>query len=383
MTETCKLTINGEWLTDYMRSWFWDEDVSFESCLDLIKTSIPDIAATPAADLTAAILEGRKRISEAGEVISEENDENYRPISEKTDYYRKQVLLQQICEDMRSCFINYVDRWAAVKSCHPEALDHAGNPTSYQECLDYFGTVTNTIGEKIRLEDRLSGPSAAGLWLYDCPEFVYHIVHELSCAAGTDEFWRAVYEAKKDDPDFAERTRKYEACLKRKEEKYLYFKSVENAKAKKPEFRYLSRKWFDCKQKETISPDYNMFPDKMSCWTGLISPAGDFFSCSYGGHELKAYYLFAAHPGWFGLEDAEDITDEYLREHDITLDTALDLLINKYGWCATRYIPAIGHYVTEPALPKRVSAAQGKKIDEVAEKYKINFWKMENSNERI
>ncbi|MBQ6519908.1 MAG: hypothetical protein IJI14_14385 [Anaerolineaceae bacterium] len=366
-----QISVNGKWLTDLIRIRFWDEDESFEKCMDLISACFPEADKSQLQSITTALLEGRKTLSEDG-VLIEDKNAIVRPMSEKAEYYRRKLLKQLLIENMENNFIPYVDQWSTVKSVHSEALYHAGSPKSYSECVDYFGSVTSSTGEKIILAEKLESPTAAGLWLHENTDLVFHIVHDLGCAAGTDEFWHEVYLSVKDDPQFSERTNKYEAYIARRNETDRVKYDMKYG-AKNPIFRYLSPEWFVLKKEETRNDDYNVIPDRINTWTGLISPTGDFFSCSYGGHEIKAFYLIAAHPEYAGLslQCETDIDEELLRRNGVTKDNALDILINKRGWCATRYMPYIGHYVTEPELPVHMTAAQQTVIEAAAAKFGV------------
>ena len=365
-----QISVNGKWLTDLIRTRFWEEDESFEKCMDLISACFPEADKSKLQSITTALLEGRETLSEDGALIEDKNA-IVRPMSEKAEYYRRKLLKQLLIESLENNFIPYVDQWSTVKSVHSEALYLAGSPKSYAECVDYFGSVTSTTGEKVILTEKLESPAAAGLWLHENTDLVFHIVHDLGCAAWTDEFWHEVYLSVKDDPQFSERTKKYEAYLERRNETSL-IKCNQDSKKRNPVFRYLSPEWFMSKREETRSDDYNVNPDRINSWTGLISPAGDFFSCSYGGHETKAFYLIAAHPKYAGLSLQGDINEDILRGNGVTKDNALDILVNKHGWCATRYMPSVGHYVTEPEIPAHITAAQQAAIESAAAKFNVD-----------
>lgn len=368
-----QIGVGGKCLTDLIRTRYWNEDESFEKCMDLVSVCFPEADKSQMQSITTALLEGRKTLSEDGALIEDKNA-IVRTMSEKAEYYRRKLQKQILIENMEINFIPYVDVWSTVKSAHSEALYYAGNPKSYRECVDYFGSVINAEEEKIILAEKLESPTAAGLWLHDDPDLVYHIVYNLGCAAGTDEFWHEVYIATKDDPLFSERTKKYEAYLQ-KINGTDYLKCVPKGKKINSVFRYLSIDWFKKKEEETGNDDYNVNPDRINTWTGLISPAGDFFSCSYGGHETKAFYLIAAHPEYAGLSlsNGSEITEDLLRSNGITKDNALDILINKRGWCATRYLPSYGHYVTEPDVPIHMTDAQQSIIETAAEKFCVEL----------
>lgn len=107
-------------------------------------------------------------------------------------------------------------------------------------------------------------------------------------------------------------------------------------------------------------------PDDYKTFVGLIAPNGDFYSAGYGAHELKAYFLIKNCRSQFpGIE-------EYGK---VDRDNALDTII-KYGWCATRYLPSMGGYITVPSdlgSIKRVTKAQKNAIFTAALKHNIKI----------
>lgn len=60
---------------------------------------------------------------------------------------------------------------------------------------------------------------------------------------------------------------------------------------KKEKAPFLSNEWFKQQFEHTHNLEYNIVPDNIIRWEGLIAPNGDFFSCEFGGHLAKAHYL--------------------------------------------------------------------------------------------
>jgi len=114
-----------------------------------------------------------------------------------------------------------------------------------------------------------------------------------------------------------------------------YFEDLINSthKENKEELEIFTAEWFNEQAKEDIN--YNIYPDNLEKFEGLISPNGDFYSCDFGGHNIKAYHLCLMN------KDKWNITE------DFTMDNAFDLLLKK-GWCATRFLPSTGTYLTAP-----------------------------------
>lgn len=114
---------------------------------------------------------------------------------------------------------------------------------------------------------------------------------------------------------------------------------------KKEKVPFLSTEWFKQQFESTHNLEYNIVPDNIIRWEGLIAPNGDFFSCEFGGHLAKAHYLILKYPTRFGLPPDLNFETKLKLCGDMSL--SLDYLI-QHGWCATRYMAHIGHYITAP-----------------------------------
>jgi hypothetical protein len=109
---------------------------------------------------------------------------------------------------------------------------------------------------------------------------------------------------------------------------------------------------------------YQILPDNYEKWEGLISPNGDFYSCDFGGHNVKAYYIMAAFPEKFPNFDYEN--------NHLAVSEALDDLLSQ-GWCATRYLPTIGNYIELPRTELgKCTKAQKDAIFDAKIKHDIN-----------
>ena len=109
---------------------------------------------------------------------------------------------------------------------------------------------------------------------------------------------------------------------------------------------------------------YLVLPDEYDEWEGLISPNGDFYSCDFGGHNAKAYFLMSVYPEKFPNIDYENGFSHVDRTN------ALDELL-EHGWCATRYLPTCGAYIQMPANG-RVTKAQKDAIFDAKVKHDIS-----------
>lgn len=126
---------------------------------------------------------------------------------------------------------------------------------------------------------------------------------------------------------------------------------------------YFSDLWFQNKAVDNIS--YQLTPDDITLWNGLIDPTGHFYSVESGCHKLKAYYLISKQPQRFGrnIGSSPDI-------HGVVLpEEALDVLLAN-GWCATHRI-GTSNYLSEPKLPKQLTKAQIDTIQQACIKHGI------------
>ena len=126
-------------------------------------------------------------------------------------------------------------------------------------------------------------------------------------------------------------------------------KMAEKAGNKKP--KYMSVEWFQMKEETTKDISYRLEPDDMCEWEGLVAPNGDFYSCGFGMHAIKAWRLILTHPERFGLNPTDEEKDEWMMPRNVYefLDIAID-----HGWAATREIGGSCYYT----LPVRTTKAQ-------------------------
>lgn len=181
----------------------------------------------------------------------------------------------------------------------------------------------------------------------------------------SEEFWKNIYELTKDDKDYRERNNYYLASIRMQQEKAEYYNRLWETWAEEADkidvtpYPYLSNEWFDATYKNEKDYSYLIVPDNIDRWEGLIDPRGNFYSCEFGGHAVKAYHLIIT----------QHLCDDIDR---IDIEQALDYIINK-GWCATRYLPTTGSYIEYPSISsgKRVTKAQIDKIFDAIYKHDV------------
>lgn len=379
--------IEGQFITNLARTWFWDEKRPVGDCMDLIRNCCGDMDVDTKDTIAREILEGRKKLVGTNEFMLEDDNEYIRPITDRLMEEQKMRIIKEIETDMLGDFLRYVDKWATIKSTHPDALrcSLGEGPFTFAACRHYFAQKkSNAIPDT--WEDYMAGgvplfesPDMGGLWLINEPETVYEACHGEMNRIGSEEFWQRIYELKKEDEQFRERNERYLGSLKQRDIKAVREREKElerRFEERHPELyevdeepEYETPEWVTYQYEKTGNIDYRMEPDGMERAEGLISPSGDFYSCTFGGHNPKAYYLLICHAKEFGQ------TPEYFKQNVlIRLDNALDTLL-LYGWCALRSV--YGYHVEFPAFPKHLTKHQVNTIFDACGKHGIEPNNME------
>lgn len=351
------MVVSGEFLTNLARTWLWEEKRPTQSCINFLVMAL-DLDMDKARDIAIQILEGRKKLVGNNVFTLEDDNEQIRPIMNLTQDLEKENLLLKIQMDMQTNFQKYVDIWATVKSSHPNALQVNGNPTTYPECVDWYCKDNSRPPEHLMMQNMrlLDTPTMGGLWLIREPETVYECCQQDMKDIGKPDFWERIYQMVQDRTGFEDRNQRY-LFSKRPKQSYeermkaLYqvsLKEIQN----EPE--YLSPEWFLYHLEHDKDITYRLEPDDMQNWEGLIAPNGDFYSCKFGGHNEKAFYLLLQHPEW-----VQSTKEALMDSKEIRIDNSLDVLI-KLGWCATRSVMQDDYVL--PAYPKRPTKAQINRI---------------------
>ena len=377
MVESLSFKIDGEWLTDLARTWFWDEDRPYEVCEELLGSCIETDDDSLKRGIIYAILEGRKKFTGINEFTLVDDNVNVRPITDKLAKYERNMRIAALREKLEYNFSSYVDKWSTMKSLHEDVFKTEKRPYRYTEWVAYLTTVNNcgNTEEIFGWEDR---PGKCGLWLYERPELIYELTKPINGGLGitsetvAEDFWHKVYEYCKDKPEFSDRNARYLAYLRRKEEFEQLIAGVEidiDEEDTEEEPKRLTKEWWEYKDKHDKDDNHNyrVKPDDIENWEGLIAPNGDFYSCSFGGHNMRAYWLIT----YFGDEFAskKDANGEPVLK-DLKFDNALDKLL-ACGWCATRYLYVRGHYFDLPTYPKQPTKAQVDRIYDAIIKHEV------------
>lgn len=373
--ETLHMSVSGDFITNMARTWFWDEHRPLNLSLDLLKTCIQDVSEEEAQAISISILEGRKKFVGINQFELVDDNEHVRTMTDYIMGLEKQKTIQAIIIDMQGNFFKYVDIYSTIKSSHSSCIIGIN---TFQECRQWFTMERNQYSgsyDEIYIDyykkNLIDLPTMGGLWLINEPETVYEACKGEMNLIGKPEFWHRIYEIKKDDPDFKDRNERYLCSIRPKpsfEERMHALLSTYNKEHPKdseetPE--YLTDAWFAYQYKHTKEKMYCMEPDDIDCWEGLIAPNGDFYSCDFGGHNAKAYYLLVRHPEWIN-STKEDIMNSV----SIRMDNSLDILLEQ-GWCATRSV-MYEHYLMPP-LPQKPTKHQLNRIFDAIIKHDIHI----------
>ena len=406
--ETISFKVDGSFITDLARTWFWDENKPYEVCEELLFDCLGGTDATrdDLKWIAQNIIEGRKKLVGINIFDLVDDNENIRPLSVKINNQFRKIGIENIRTDMHDHMIAYVDPYSTTKSLR--AAKEYGVYT-FDQCQTWFWYEDSSIehaymrpwnpGEDMLLEE--GDDTNLGLWLYLHPDIVYDVESETDTKPSDPDFWDALYEKIKDNPKFQSK------WFKKRNENYLAVKRMNQkrkdtpdiftedhkdtytpindkiAKAAQPTIE-LTKEWlkdhpFDKTADAAYQHKYHMFkmahdvlieriegktltdsdrtwilvPDDYEEWEGLISPTGDFYSCDFGGHNIKAYHLLMAYPEKFPGIDYEN---DGLKSIDMS--NALDDLLEQ-GWCATRYLPTMGYFIELPrTLSRKCTKAQ-------------------------
>lgn len=390
-TQTLHFTIAGEFLTNIARQWFWEEGRPYSVCEDLLMNSLihPDITEEKRKEYAQQIIEGRmKLIGDSHEGLElVEDGKNVRPLSMMVEQQARKLGIQKVKDMMEADPIPFIDPYSTTRSIRAFKEMCTHQPTR-QEVFEFFCCHRDGWGsiDPDWVDDRYYDElTKMGMWLFDEPELVYDALGDGSCKVGSPEFWDNIYQAVMgyESEEFKARNAHYRASLRveqadEQHERNLMQEAIDEG-----------TKWLNNLKEKTDnegvkygcevalgmiqSPhrdqiDYVMLPDDIINWQGLISPKGEWFSCSFAGHNQKAYFIIRTHPEWFNLEH---LTKEEV--YKLEIHNALDFLL-KAGWCACRSrMPGSGFYLDGPPISsgKRATKAQSDKIWEAIVKHDV------------
>ena len=324
--------IEGEFVCDLARAWFWDEGREYAKCEELLLSCLvtDQIDLEEKKKIVVEILEGRKKLVGVNSLSLVDDNARIRPLTDKIEEYRKKEIIRQIEEDIQRRPLAYLDPY----SCEQNPADY--RPTSgdlnyndERDIRDVYGKYL-TPYEELRLwaysvDSYFYGRRVLpgfwneserpyldqGFYLIERPALVYKLIG--GPVKDTDklllllrDYLQSLVDNKKvkqaDALEIIHRNKKYEAAQ-------------EERRRQKPE----------PEEKELTEEELNRRtdPDDFISEYGLIDPSGNYYSCKFAGHHVKAFHIIAK---------KEDKNPNFF---NLSFDEALDKLYSE-GWVIIR-----------------------------------------------
>ena len=292
--------VDGDFVTDTARSWFWDERKPLKKCEEFLLACMctDEITLEEKKDLCIKVLEGRLKFEGTNIFTLEDDNEKIRPLSDMIDILSREAAISVIKNDFKDHPLRYVDKFITKYSIR--YFDDLNDDTMNilvrkTNMFDYF-----TMGPNNDYENRLGFKQLyGGAYLLNNAKLVYEIHGGPIKYNEIKQFEQELYEYWKNyllnnnnsiDPriDYIiERQHRYEYFINGNGKAGTSSDYTEISESAKEiiELRESSASNF----RENIL--YNCEPDDMIDERAWISPDGDWYSCDFGGHSTKADIL--------------------------------------------------------------------------------------------
>ena len=324
--------IEGEFVCDLARVWFWDEGREYSKCEELLLSCLvtDQITLEEKKKIVVEILEGRKKLVGVNSLSLVDDGARIRPLTDKIEEYRKNEIIRKIEEDIQRRPLAYLDPYSCDQD--PADFEPISDDLNYddrKEIREIYGKYL-TPYEDLRLwayssdsyfygRRLLPGFWSAedrpyldqGLYLIERPRLVFELIggpvkdtDKLMLLLG--DFLQALVDKKGVNQaaalEIIHRNKKFAAAQEEK-----------RCRIPKPEEKELAE---DELNKRTD-------PDDFLSEYGLIDPSGNYYSCKFAGHHAKAFHIIAKREGQNPDIDPGDF------------DKALDILYSE-NWAIIR-----------------------------------------------
>ena len=246
MSERLNFAIDGEFLTNIARDWFWNMNKSYKKCEELLLSCMAGGSEEEKRHVCQDIIEGRKKLVGINEFELVDDNGKVRPLGQKVEELQRKMLVNQVREDMIAHPLKYLDRFAMPFDydmfCRDVERDYIDG--SYDGVKDYV------IGDT-GYTDTFNN----GAWLLNRPDLVA-------------EFNGDILPEQESTPDFYKTG--FWAKLSNWIDENLKGQSVERRQ------RLYSRYINDVSLKHDLT-EY-----------GLIAPDGTWYACEFGEHAALA-----------------------------------------------------------------------------------------------
>lgn len=263
--------VDGAFICDLARTWFWDEDKPYAKCEELILTCLGgnDLEERELKLIAQDIIEGRKKLVGINLFDLVDDNENVRPLSMKLEEVRLRQKISETRDLMNIRMIDFVDPYCTIKS---KVVAKELGYTTLAECMTYFWYDENYIDHTYRRPRYPEDPDTqvmeygddteAGLWLYNYPDVAYkamslretypsgHPFKEVEA----EKFWDDLYLTIKDDTRFQSK------FFQRRNETYLARKRMDEEKVEREKkFRENGYTWENESENSTEHKQENRF----------------------------------------------------------------------------------------------------------------------------
>lgn len=300
--------VDGEFITNLSRQWFWDEDKDYEIVEELLLNCLitDDLSLEERKSIAQSIIEGKKKLVGVNEFSLEDDNTKIRPIYDKIRQLKRKAMIKEIEEDIEINPINYVDIYATIYNYemftdymeqYHDGFDHY----TYDDVIEYFGKY-----EKSDLYiPEYENATKAGLWLLEKASLIFDVFGKKVTKSNQNEFFDKLYNYLKVNDT--------EGYYKNRQKRYERLKGLENLEDfNKESLIKKENKLPNFKEEDYRfgSPEINYYkkPDDLIEEYGWINRYGEWYSCDFGGHECKAQTIVT------GNEKIEKDFDAWLKE---------------------------------------------------------------------
>lgn len=112
MSEKLNFAIDGEFLTNIARDWFWNMNKSYKKCEELLLSCMAGGSEEEKRHVCQDIIEGRKKLVGINEFELVDDNGKVRPLGQKVEELQRKMLVNQVREDMIAHPLKYLDRFA-------------------------------------------------------------------------------------------------------------------------------------------------------------------------------------------------------------------------------------------------------------------------------
>ena len=324
--------IEGEFVCDLARVWFWDEGREYSKCEELLLSCLvtDQITLEEKKKIVVEILEGRKKLVGVNSLSLVDDGARIRPLTDKIEEYRKKEIIHKIEEDIQRRPLAYLDPY----SCEQNPADFRSviDELRYDEekdVRDAYGKYL-TPYEDLRLwaysvDSYFYGRRVLpgfwneserpyldhGFYLIERPRLVYELIG--GPVEDTDKLLTLLRNYLQPLVDTGRVNKAAALEIIHRNKKYEAAQEEKRRQIPEPEEKELTEEELNKKT------DYDDFLSEY----GLIDPSGNYYSCNFAGHHAKAFHIIAKRegrdPDFFNLD----------------FDKALDKLYSE-GWVIIR-----------------------------------------------